>query len=464
VGLRPEARHPRSSEAARTPVTQPKKVFQSAPRIVAFEIEQMFEGRNVDINAVKVKLNIPASIKVQSDGDPIQVRSFEPEIDSTRRQARRSREKVSKASPTPKLTLKQVYERYIDDPACERSGKTLSAYKSAYGRLVELVGENTLIESVTREVCRDVLDTLRFLPPNATKRFGKISAKAAAQLAKAEGHDPMSPTTVNAYLNKLSALFNWAENEGYIDKNPARGLRVIDPVRKKDKRQPFSTEQLTKIFNAPLYRGCVDDEAGYAHAGANHPRRGRFWVPVIGLYSGMRLNEICQLDVNDVRAIDGIECFVVTIETAGSATEKKLKTENAERIIPIHPKLKDFGFVQYVAERRENGRGKLFPELSLASTGYYSDNFSKWFANFLEKVEAKAAKTSFHSFRHNFRDALREARIPRDITYALGGWANENGDGDATAENYGRGYQAATLWDAIKQVKYRTICLDHLSR
>jgi hypothetical protein len=31
VGLRPEARHPRSSEAARTPVTQPKKVFQSAP-------------------------------------------------------------------------------------------------------------------------------------------------------------------------------------------------------------------------------------------------------------------------------------------------------------------------------------------------------------------------------------------------------------------------------------------------
>ncbi|PPQ34618.1 hypothetical protein CH337_22320 [Rhodoblastus acidophilus] len=131
----------------------------------------------------------------------------------------------------------------------------------------------------------------------------------------------MSPTTVNGYLNKLSALLHWAENEGYIVKNPARGLRVIDPVRKKDKRQPFSTEQLTRIFNAPLYRGCVDDDAGYATSGKNHPRRGRFWVPLIGLFSGMRLNEICQLDVADVRLIDSIECFVVTTETSGAATE-----------------------------------------------------------------------------------------------------------------------------------------------
>jgi hypothetical protein len=96
----------------------------------------------------------------------------------------------------------------------------------------------------------------------------------------------MSPTTVNLHLVLLSALFNWAENEGIISKNPARGLRVADPVRKKDKRQPFSTEQLNRICNAPLYRGCVDDGAGYASSGKNHPRRGRFWVPLIGLFSG----------------------------------------------------------------------------------------------------------------------------------------------------------------------------------
>lgn len=244
----------------------------------------------------------------------------------------------------PVLTLKEVYQRYIDDPAADRSAKTLLAYGSIFNHLVELVGENAPIQSVTREVCRNVLDTLRNTPPNATKRYGKISAKAMVARAKAEGRAPISPRTVNAHHIMLSALLNWAEKEGYIDKNPARGLRVADTVRKKDKRKPFSTEQLTRNFNAPLFRGCIDDEAGYARSGKNHPRRGRFWVPLISLFSGMRLNEICQLDVADVRVIEGIDCFVVTTETSGSPKEKRLKTENAERIIPVHPILLEFGF------------------------------------------------------------------------------------------------------------------------
>ncbi|MCW2286755.1 integrase [Rhodoblastus acidophilus] len=316
---------------------------------------------------------------------------------------------------------------------------------------------------MTREVCRDLLETLRCMPSNATKRYGKLNAREAAERAKVEGRRPMSATTVNGYLNKLSALFNWAENEGYILKNPARGLRVVDPVRKKDKRLPFTNEQLTRIFHAPLYTGCMDDEAGYAHPGKCKPRRGRFWVPLIGLFSGMRLNEICQLEIADIKKIDGVECFVVTSETRSGTIDKKLKTENAERFIPIHPTLIEIGILDYVNSRRTSGRGKLFSDLSIASTGYYSDNFSKWFANFLDKAGAKAPRTSFHSFRHNFRDALREGKVRKDVAYALGGWANENGDGDATAENYGRGFSVSVLREAISKITYDGCDLEHLN-
>jgi integrase len=197
----------------------------------------------------------------------------------TRLEHARPRPDAASAMLKPILTLKEVYERYINDPASDRSAKTLLAYSSIFNHLVELVGESAPIDSVTRDICRNVLDTLRSMPPNATKRYGKISAKAAVERGRAEGRPPMSPATVNAHLIMLSALFNWAEKEGYIAKNPARGLRVVDPIRKKDKRLPFSTEQLIRIFNAPLYRGCVDDGAGYARPGRNHPRRGRFWVP-----------------------------------------------------------------------------------------------------------------------------------------------------------------------------------------
>ncbi|MGO4527323.1 DUF6538 domain-containing protein, partial [Microvirga sp. 2MCAF35] len=360
-------------------------------------------------------------------------------------------------------SIQQVYERYLDDPAVVRSTKTLLAYRSAYGRLIELISPEMPVKAVTREVCRDVLDTLRYLAPNSTKRYPGLTGRDAAKRAKAEGLAPMSALTINGHIQKLSALMNWAVNEGYIDRNPARGLKVIDRVRRKDKRYPFSSEQLRLIFNAPLYRGCQDDGPGYARPGANYPRRGRFWVPLIGLFSGMRLNEICQLDVADVRLIDGIDCFIVTAGGPDRTTDKRLKTENAERAVPIHPILVDLGFVDYVQSRRVSRDTKLFPELPIACTGYYSDTFSKWFANFLEKTGAKASRTSFHSFRHNFRDALRDAKTAKEIAYALGGWSGDSPNGEsATAENYGGGFKISTLAEAIAKVHYPGLDWRHL--
>jgi integrase len=131
-------------------------------------------------------------------------------------------------------------------------------------------------------------------------------------MAKKQGlHTTLSPGSINGYMAKLRALMTFALNEGWIDRNPASGLSVIDPVRDRDKRLPFSVNQVQRIFNAPLYRGCENDGAGYARPGPNRPRRHRFWIPLIGLYSGMRLNEICQMDVADIQTIEGITCFQV---------------------------------------------------------------------------------------------------------------------------------------------------------
>ncbi|CUW37258.1 putative phage-related integrase [Magnetospirillum sp. XM-1] len=366
--------------------------------------------------------------------------------------------------PPAEKTIKDVYRLYLADPGrVRRSGKTLIAYESIYGLLIELIGENTPISKVTREVCRDVLDTLRSMPANATKKYPKLSSREAAEKARKEGLPMISSATVNGYTNKLSSLLNWAANEGYLDKNPAKGLKVVDVVRKKDKRLPFALWQLQKIFNAPLFRGCVNDAAGYASPGKDRPKRGRFWVPLIALYSGMRLNEICQLNVEDVQVIDGVHCFIVTTDVQSGINDKKIKTDNGERVVPVHPELIEIGFIDYFVERQKTRHSKLFPDLSVAKTGYYSDTFSKFFASFLGKTAAKAPRTSFHSFRHNFRDALREARLDREIGLALGGWAGDGkGDeGAETADNYGRGYKASTLFEAISLIRY-DLDLQHL--
>ncbi len=367
-------------------------------------------------------------------------------------------------TPAPTKTIQAVYDAYMADPGVIRSGKTVLAYETVFGLLIEIIGKDMPVSGISRETCREVMDTLRWLPPNSTKRFPKLTAREIAQMTRNSGKATgLSPATVNGYMTKLSALLTWAVNEGFIDRNPARGLGVVDTTNRRDKRKPFSPKQLQAIFTAPLYVGCQDDEYGYAKPGDACPRRGRFWVPLIGLFSGMRLNEICQLNMEDVRVIDGTRCFVVTAEAIKGADDKRLKTGSSERVIPVHPTLLAAGFEDYVAEQRRKRNAKLFPELTLAKTGYYSDVFSKWFRRFLQKAGASAGRTCFHSFRHNFRDALREARVDRELALALGGWAGSNGDtGSESAEFYGQGYRAMTLLEAISKVHYPELDLTHL--
>jgi hypothetical protein len=124
----------------------------------------------------------------------------------------------------------------------------------------------------------------------------------------------------------LSSILNFAINEELVERNPCRGLRVIDPVKKRDKRLPFSEDQLRLIFNSPIYREEIDA----------HRHTARFWVSLISLFSGMRLNEICALDTADLQIVDKVPCFLIR-ETA----DKSIKTNASERYVPAHQRLID---------------------------------------------------------------------------------------------------------------------------
>jgi len=357
-----------------------------------------------------------------------------------------------------------LLDLFLADPSRHRGRKSVLHYESLRAVVRGLWGADKPLSDIDRTACRELLDLLRWLPSNPAKRFPKLTLVEAAQLTKAKGlTTTLTAASVNGYMVKLRSVLNFGVNEGWIARNPAKGLRVVDPVRKRDKRLPFSTTQLRLIFNAPLYRGCIDDEWHYDCAGPNHPRRGRFWVPLIALFSGMRLNEICQLDVADLQQIEGVDCFFVSAGAQSPDNDKRLKTTSSERYIPVHPELRRFGFMEFVGRQRATGARKLFPELPVSTTGYYSDPFSKWFRRFLAKTGAAAPKTCFHSTRHCYRDALREAHIPHEIALALGGWASSGGAGDGEVSSaYGRGYRMATLADAIAKVAYPGLDLSHL--
>lgn len=369
------------------------------------------------------------------------------------------------ASVPHSCTVDDLITGYLADPTRSRTKGTLKTYRTVFRAMRELLGPEKPVDSIHRRDCERIRDVVMRLPKNASQRFPRLSLEEAAAIADAEKLERLGVSAVNNYLHNLSALFKWGVKNWRVTRNPAEGLALPDDRDERDLRHPFTTKQLQAIFSAPLYTGCRDDEEGYARPGSNVIRRGRFWVPLLSLCTGMRLGECCQLRTEDVITYDGVP--VILINDAGEpgddeADKKRVKTEAGKRFVPVHPELQRIGFLEFVEKLRTKGQTRLFPEIRPDSLGYLSGTFSKWFNDkrrFLGKVGVTQAGVSFHSFRHNYRDALREAEIGLERVRALGGWRR---DSEGEESIYGKGLRAATLYREIEKVSYPGLDLSHL--
>ncbi len=227
------------------------------------------------------------------------------------------------ASIAPKnngITLEQAFAMFVSDPSKNRAQTTMMRYHEIMPVVYEVIAPTTPVRQIDRAMCRRFLEMIQWLPANATKRFPNVSTKEICERAKSQKIKRLlSPQTINFYMVNLTAVLNFAVNEEWMDKNPAKGLRVADPVRAKDKRLPYSNEQLQRIFSTSIY---TTESARYRDTA-------KFWVPLIGLF-GLRLNETAGLLTEHIQTIEGITCFVI------KETEvKSLKTTASERIVPI---------------------------------------------------------------------------------------------------------------------------------
>lgn len=294
-----------------------------------------------------------------------------------------------------------------------RRGRTIKTeldYAMVFRILEEVIGSETFIQEISREHCRQVQNLLDHLPPNATKRFPSLTLTQAAERAKKDGLPTLEPATINSHLHKVSALFNWAVKEERMERNPARGLAGPEGKHRQGARMPFSIEELSKIFSPPLYGTASELQARLAG-----PTASRFWIPLIALFHGMRLNEICQLRREDITQREGIWVFAV-----GRGSDQRIKTPSAKRMVPFHPIMHQVDFFGFAA--RVSGE-RLFGDLKEDSRGYFSDSFQKWFSRYLVgNCGIRDRKKTFHSFRHTWRDALREAGVSVERVSFLGGW------------------------------------------
>ncbi len=334
-------------------------------------------------------------------------------------------------------SLAELVDMFLADPTRDAGAKADDDYRLVLRFLSEFVDPETPVSHVTRDHCRQVAALLKRFPSNANKRRalrGLRPLQAASEGVRL-GLPLMSRTTANGYISAMSALLRWAAREGLVERNVAEGLLLPETTHKRDARRPFSVGQLNTILGSDVFR---ETRETWDH---------RQWVFLLGLYAGLRLNEACTLRCDDVAERDGVTVVLIRPDEGGA---KKLKSRAARRAVPLHLVLLELGFLDHVRRRREAGGDALFPDLRPDRRGYYSDAFQKWFARHLTKIGAAAPRTSFHSTRHCFRDALRYAAAPRDVVLAVGGWAG----GGGTEDLYGGGLRASTLHRWVGRIEY----------
>lgn len=192
----------------------------------------------------------------------------------------------------------------------------------------------------------------------------------------------------HVYLTEIKNLFGYAFKAGHISKD-------VTPHWKQPKatdKPPFSDEQLAKLFQSPHY----------TKRAVKVRRPENYWLYLIGLLSGMRIGEICQLAVDDVQCHGGIWCFSVN-ETAGAGEDedKSVKTEAGHRLIPVHSKLIELGLLDHVEKMRKAGHRVLWPSLSKSIVKKVSDYILRHVTG-----DVKGARPTFHSLRKNFGTGL----------------------------------------------------------
>ena len=159
----------------------------------------------------------------------------------------------------------------------------------------------------------------------------------------------------------------------------------------------FEPEELQRIFQGTEIAAFARDPK-QAHC---------YWLPHLGLFTGARVNELCQLNPQiDIRqdARSQVWYLDITDESKGHEDiNKSVKTGGSKRKLPIHPQLIELGFLDYVESAKARGDTLLFQAFP-PSAGKASPKARVWFSEFLRDIGLRdetpnARIVGMHAFR-----------------------------------------------------------------
>jgi integrase len=278
------------------------------------------------------------------------------------------------------LSLDQLFEKW------KAENKPSPNSEEEYGR----------IKRWFKELCRDLPIT----------EYTVVHARQWKEhVLQMRGHNgkPLAHATMVKNFSMIRTLFRYADNNEYLTANPFSKITIEKNRGKAKKRQEWDIDELQKLFDSPIYTEGERPGGGSGEAA--------FWLPVLALYHGSRLGELCQLDKADVVKRNGVLCLRMVGSDEDVENGKSLKTESSERYVPLHKRVLELGFMDYV---QSVGSKKLWPKLQPDFRSRWSGKWTKWFGRHRANLGLGGRFRDFHSFRDGWKTAARGVGIPEE--------------------------------------------------
>ena len=184
----------------------------------------------------------------------------------------------------------------------------------------------------------------------------------------------VNPVTITNLLNLMSSSIEAArELDDGLKQNPltyTQTSKVIGkgPVKNKhiDDAVGFTGAEITKLFDSQNLKLINNPDV--------------LMGALIGLHTGMRVNEVASLHLSHIVQKDGIDCFDLTNWAVGIKAahtgQACLKTQASKRLIPISKGLLNAGILEYAQLAKASGSLLLLPSMTWNEVGGYGRNGS----------------------------------------------------------------------------------------
>ncbi|WP_431855004.1 DUF6538 domain-containing protein [Azospirillum sp.] len=304
-------------------------------------------------------------------------------IDALNDYQREVQGRTVKAKSAYGMPFGECAKKYLDSVKPELKKQTICQYEAVFRLFKDFIADKPM-RLITLKDAVGFLDIVAQFDPN-WGRSPKTKSRSFKDLQElySGAEEGMAVRTLNRYVTSLSCAWKWAKTRQEAGgDNPFDGL--FRPVNKKnsDEYVPFETDELNRLF-------------------IPRPANPILWeIPMVGLYTGMPLNEICSLAWENVRQENGIWHFDIVAS----------KSDAGVRPVPLHDKL------MWLLDRRANDpKQRLWPQLKPGGPDEkLSWNASKAFSTFRRDREViGVGRKAFHSFRKNVVRCLERARVPQ---------------------------------------------------